>query len=153
MAFRADGVVSSGYTAGSGVDPVVYESKIYDLQDGAPATNYNTATFTFTAPVAGIYRFAANICGSTSEAGTASMQFSMVMLDASSVPVGQPIQQQFISTSATDFEGATIAGDFQMLVGYQLIMRAQNTGTANYAIPAGTVIGRSFVGSLIFQTS
>ncbi|AVK75759.1 Complement C1q subcomponent subunit B [Pandoravirus neocaledonia] len=144
VAFRADGTVLSGY-AGPVTDPVVYDTQVYDLVNGAPADNYNPATWTFTAPLAAVYRFAANLNGSAT-VGTADVVLSLVSNNGE-----QPIQRRFSSTSATDFAGATVAGDFLLQVGQTVQVQATVLTNSTFIVPAGTTLGRSFSGSLISE--
>lgn len=144
MAFRADGVVLSGY-AGPVTDPVVYESEVYDLVNGAAADNYDPTTWTFTAPLAAVYRFAANLNGSAT-VGTAEVVLSLVSNNGS-----QPIERRFASASATDFAGATVSGDFLLQVGQTVQVQAELLTASTFIVPAGTTLGRSFSGSLISE--
>jgi hypothetical protein len=146
VAFRADGVVGSGY-AGPQTEPVIYESEVYDLVNGSPANNYDPATWTFTAPLSGVYRFAANLNGS-SGSGTASVILSLVSSNGA-----QPIQRRFASTGPTDIVGATVAGDFLLTPGQTVQVQATVIENVNFLIPLGTVLGRSFCGSLVSETA
>ncbi|AVK74605.1 Collagen triple helix and C1q domain containing protein [Pandoravirus quercus] len=144
VAFRADGVTLSGYQ-GPVTDPVVYESEVYDLVNGAPANNYDPTTWTFTAPLAAVYRFAANLNGSPAT-GTALVVLSLVSNNGA-----QPIERRFTSTSAADIVGATVAGDFLLQPGQTVHVQVEILNDVIFNVPAGTTLGRSFCGSLISE--
>lgn len=145
MAFRADGVAEQ-ILVGPGTFGVAYEAQIYDLQDGVVADNYDPVTATFTAPVAGVYRFAATANG------TRTVDQPLVLLSLVSNNGDLPIQRWFRAFDAPtvdDNYGATAAGDFLLAVGQTVSVQAIVQDTGTFVLPAAATINRTFCGSLV----
>lgn len=118
---------------------------MYDLVNGAPANNYDPTTWTFTAPLAAVYRFAANLNGSPAT-GTADVVLSLVSNSGA-----QPIQRRFTSTSPADIAGATVAGDFLLQPGQTVQVQVEILDDVIFNVPPGATLGRSFCGSLVTE--
>lgn len=128
---------------------VLYENQLYDLQDGVAADNYNPATSTFTAPLAGTYRFAANANG-TRIVGQPTMILSIV-----SSNVTQPPAQRWFTafdfTEVVDTFGATVDGDFTLAAGDTVTVTLAGEDGTTFTLGDAETINRMFCGSLIAQ--
>ncbi|AJF98094.1 collagen like minor tail [Pandoravirus inopinatum] len=147
VAFRADGVAAQALTAVALVT-VAYEDEIYDLQDGAAADNYDPATSTFTAPLAGVYRFVATANG------TRTTGEPVVIIRFVTSAVGQGITQAQFSAydvvGVDDNFGATITGDFQLAAGDTMTVQASvSLAGTDFTLAGADVIMRTFAGSLV----
>ncbi|ATE82502.1 Collagen triple helix domain containing protein [Pandoravirus dulcis] len=147
VAFRADGVAAQPVTL-IAFTTVAYEDEIYDLQDGVAANNYDPATSTFTAPLAGVYRFVATANGTRIEGEP------IVVIRFVTSAAGQGITQaQFTTFDFADVEdnfGATITGDFQLAAGDTMAVEARITAPAlNFTLAGAATITRTFAGSLV----
>ncbi|AVK75261.1 hypothetical protein pqer_cds_839 [Pandoravirus quercus] len=150
VAFRADGVATQVVTATVFVT-VAYENEIYDLQNGVAADNYDPATSTFTAPLAGVYRFSAMASG-TLVAGNPTVSLVLTTSAAGQGPT-RALFRVFDIADADDNYSANVVGDFQLAAGDTVtpqISLSPDGGNFTLA-PAGTVT-RTFMGSLVFET-
>lgn len=147
VSFRADGVAAQ--TVSGALTTLVYENQIYDLQNGAPADNYNPATSVFTAPVAGVYRFIATANGTNVVAAL----FLRLLL--ASDAVGQALSQSVTSTfdvpDANDNFGLTVAGDYRLAAGNTMRVNIVGAGGSQFVVAAAAVINRTFSGSLLAE--
>nr|UDO47585.1 collagen triple helix repeat motif-containing protein [Pandoravirus massiliensis] len=147
VAFRADSIVAQALDLPTPTT-VTYSDEIYDLQNGAPANNYDPATSTFTAPLAGVYRFVAMANGTR----TANEPTVVIRFETSAAGQGRS-QAQFVTFDTPGIDdnyGATISGDFQLAVGDTVFVAGlvTNTGDTFTLAPAG-VVTRVFAGSLV----
>lgn len=159
VAFRADGLLAVDLAPGFPAATTLFEVTVYDLQNGAAAANYTAGTSVFTAPINGIYRFAATLLGSTAAAtptGSTECVFTIQRLTAPNLPV----QQGAVSTGSTDYRNLTVVAAFSLAAGDQVGVSAVNPNATGdiFAIPPGQPFGtvpgtvtfaRSFEGSLI----
>lgn len=147
VAFRADAVVAQPLTLDVLVT-ITYTNEIYDLQDGVPANNYNPVTSTFTAPLAGVYRFV------TTANGTRIADDPIVVIQFQTSAVGQGLSQArftaFDVPGVVDNYGATITGDFQLAAGDTMsVAGALGVIPANFTLTPAGVAARTFAGSLV----
>lgn len=151
MAFRAEGVAAQPITAVA-LATVTYENEIYDLQGGVAADNYDPATSTFTAPLAGVYRFIATANG-TRATGEPVVAIRFVT-SAADQGVTQAQFSAYDVAGVEDNFGATIAADFQLAAGDTMAVEASVSLAGTNSILAGAgVIGRTFAGSLVGAVS
>ncbi|AGO83995.1 hypothetical protein psal_cds_350 [Pandoravirus salinus] len=147
VTFRADGVAAQPVTLSTFVT-VAYEDEIYDLQNGTAANNYDPATSTFTAPLAGVYRFIATANGTRIDG-----EPDVIILFVTSA-VGQGSTQAQFSTfdfaGVDDDFGVTITGDFQLAAGDTMMVQIRITPPdLNFTLAAADTITRTFAGSLV----
>lgn len=148
VAFRADGVAAQAVTTTAPLQ-VLYENQLYDLQDGVAADNYNPATSTFTAPLAGTYRFAANANG-TRITGQPTVVLSIVSSNASQPPA----QRWFTAFDVTDLVeayGVTVDGDFLLAAGDTVTVTVSGEDGTAFTLGDAETINRTFCGSLLAQ--
>ncbi|AVK77520.1 Collagen triple helix and C1q domain containing protein [Pandoravirus macleodensis] len=148
VSFRADGVVAQ--TVSAVLTTVTYENQIYDLQNGAPANNYNPATSVFTAPVTGVYRFIATVNG-TNVVATLARRI-LLSTDAVGQALSQSVTSTFDVPGADDNFGLTVAGDYRLAAGNTMRVNTISAGGSQFAVAAATVINRTFSGSLLAVT-
>lgn len=153
VAFRAVGVAAQP-VAGAIPVAVTYEAEVYDLQNDAPANNYNPATSTFTAPLAGVYRFAATLNGTGAGAGITTEVILTVELLPSNVAQGPTRTRLSIAPAqSTGNFSVDISGDFDLAVGDTVLVRIDSSNAAAvFTLAPGGTIDRTFCGSLVFQT-
>lgn len=150
VAFRADGVVALPIITAAFVT-VPYEDEIYDLQDGVAANNYDPVTSTFTAPLAGVYRFAAMASG-TLVSGTPTVSLVLTTSAAGQGPT-RALFRAFDIADAADNYSANVVGDFQLAVGDTVTPQVSvNLDGENFTLVAATAVQRTFVGSLVMET-
>jgi hypothetical protein len=149
VAFRANGAGTNNFVpAASGPNPVPFANEDYDLQDGAPANNYDNANYWFTAPVAGVYEFSAQISGGMfGGTGTANIVLSLVPLDGGSTAI--TVNE---TVTGAEIETIPVAGGFLLAAGQRVRVEIQNTasGQPDFVIPAtGSPAVRTFSGFLV----
>ncbi|AGO82807.1 hypothetical protein pdul_cds_660 [Pandoravirus dulcis] len=148
VAFRADGVAAQTVATAAPIQ-VLYESQLYDLQDGVAADNYEPATSTFTAPLDGTYRFVANANG-TRVTGQPTIVLSIV----SSNVTQPPAQRWFTAFDAVDVAdtyGVTVDGDFTLAAGDTVIVTVAGEDGTVFTLGDAATINRTFCGSLVAQ--
>lgn len=148
VAFRADGVAAQAVTTTAPIQ-VLYENQLYDLQDGVAADNYDPATSTFTAPLAGTYRFAANANG-TRITGQPTVVLSIVSSNVSQPPA----QRWFTAFDVTDLVeayGVTVDGDFLLAAGDTVTVTVSGEDGTAFTLGDAETINRTFCGSLLAQ--
>nr|UDO47336.1 c1q-like domain motif-containing protein [Pandoravirus massiliensis] len=151
VAFRADGVAALPVVTAAFVT-VPYENEIYDLQDGVAANNYDPVTSTFTAPLAGVYRFAAMASG-TLVSGTPTVSLALA---TSAVGQGttRALFRAFDIADVTDNYSGDVVGDFQLAVGDTVTPQVSvSFDGENFTLAAAAAVQRSFVGSLVMETA
>jgi hypothetical protein len=152
LSFRAIGLAEQ--PVGGGVfTTVIYDGEIYDLQDGAPADNYDPTTSTFTAPLLGVYRFAAIVNGTGT--GPAGETIVTVELRPSNAPPvgGTQASVSFSGAQATGAFSITVTGDFQLAAGDTMVVRVSASSPPGGFVLAGTAtVSRTFSGSLVSQS-
>ncbi|QBZ81312.1 Collagen triple helix incomplete domain containing protein [Pandoravirus celtis] len=148
VAFRADGVAAQAVATTAPIQ-VLYENQLYDLQDGVAADNYDPVTSTFTAPLDGTYRFAANANG-TRITGQPTIVLSLV-----SSNVTQPPSQRwftaFDAVDVADTYGATVDGDFALVAGDTVTVTIAGEDGTLFTLGDAATINRTFCGSLLTQ--
>lgn len=147
VAFRADAVVAQPLTSAV-LTTIAYANEIYDLQDGVAANNYNPVTSTFTAPLAGVYRFV------TTANGTRTAGEPPVVIRFLTSAVGQGVTQArftaFDVPGVVDNYGATITGDFQLAAGDTMsVVGLVGLIPADFTLAPSGVVARTFSGSLV----
>ncbi|AVK75962.1 C1q incomplete domain containing protein [Pandoravirus neocaledonia] len=146
VAFRADADAAQPLTS---VVPttIAYADEVYDLQNGIAANNYNPATSTFTAPLAGVYRFV------TTANGTHVAGEPLVIIRFQTSPSQDLSQAQFTAFDAPDISdnfGATVTGDFQLAAGATVsVQGALGLIPADFTLAPAGVAARTFSGSLV----
>jgi hypothetical protein len=148
VAFRADGLTAravGGFTV-----PIGYETEIYDLQDGLPANNYDPVASVFTAPLAGTYRFAANLNGQTS-AGTPTVTFSIVTSNVTQPPGNSQFTAFMVPAVPGVFPrySASVDVDFLLDAGDTVSVTMTGTDGSTFVSLGPPVVQRAFSGSLI----
>ncbi|WBR14801.1 C1q domain-containing protein [Pandoravirus kuranda] len=151
VTFRADGVAALPVVTAAFVT-VPYENEIYDLQDGAAADNYDPLTSTFTAPLAGVYRFAAMASG-TLVSGTPTVSLVLTTSAAGQGPT-RALFRAFDIAGATDNYSANVVGDFQLAVGDTVTPQVSvSFDGENFTLATAAAVERTFVGSLVMETA
>lgn len=151
VAFRADGVAALPVVTAAFVT-VPYENEIYDLQDGVAANNYDPVTSTFTAPLAGVYRFAAMASG-TLVSGTPTVSLVLTTSAAGQGPT-RALFRAFDIADAADNYSANVTGDFQLAVGDTVTPQVSvSFDGENFTLAAATAVQRTFAGSLVMETT
>ncbi|AVK77355.1 C1q incomplete domain containing protein [Pandoravirus macleodensis] len=151
VAFRADGVAAQVVATATPV-AIAYENEIYDVQDEVAANNYDPVTSTFTAPLAGIYRFAATFSG-TRVNGTPTV---IAVLATSAVAQG-PTRTEFSTFDIAGIEdnySGLVSGDFQLAAGDTVTPQISVGADGEvFTLAAAGVVTRTFVGSLVMGTT
>ncbi|AGO83522.1 hypothetical protein psal_cds_94 [Pandoravirus salinus] len=148
VAFRADGVAAQSVTTAAPIQ-VLYENQLYDLQDGVGADNYDPATSTFTAPLAGTYRFAAIVNG-TRVTGQPTIVLSIVTSNAAQPPA-QRWFTAFEALGGVQAYGGTVDGDFLLAAGDTVTVTIAGEDGTEFALGDAATINRTFCGSLLTQ--
>ncbi|ATE82220.1 CBM6-CBM35-CBM36 like incomplete domain containing protein [Pandoravirus salinus] len=150
IAFRADGIAAQAITTTAPIQ-VLYENQLYDLQDGVVADNYDPATSTFTAPLDGTYRFAANANG-TRETGQPTIVLSIVSSNATQPPA-QRWFTAFDAVDVADTYGATVDGDFTLVAGDTVTVTISGEDGTVFTLGDADTINRTFCGSLLAEVA
>ncbi|AJF98512.1 c1q-like domain motif-containing protein [Pandoravirus inopinatum] len=149
VSFRADGVAPQTVVLGP-LMTLAYENEIYDLQNGAPADNYDPATSVFTAPVTGVYRFVATANG-TSTTGSLFLRL-LLSTDAVGQALSQSVTSTFLVPDADDNYGLTVTGDYRLAAGNTMRVNIVNSGGGQFVVAGAGTIDRTFSGSLLAET-
>ncbi|AGO83519.1 Collagen triple helix domain containing protein [Pandoravirus salinus] len=148
VSFRADGVAPQTITGV--VATLAYENQIYDLENGAPADNYDPATSVFTAPVTGVYRFIATANGTNVVAALFLRLF--LATDAVGQALSQSVTSTFDAPDADDNFGLTVAGDYRLAAGNTMRVNMTGVGASQFTVAGAGTINRTFSGSLVAET-